>query len=48
MLLICTIFQYPWNDSEMNLFKAYIAYALNQYYTLKNDTTTFKSVLASI
>lgn len=30
----------------MYLFKAYIAYALNQYYSLKNETTTFMLVLA--
>ncbi|CAF99822.1 unnamed protein product [Tetraodon nigroviridis] len=39
---------YPWNDNEMYLFKAYIAYALSQYYSQKNETTTFiaENVLA--
>lgn len=48
MLLICTIFQYSWNNNEMNLFKAYVAYALNQYYSLKNETTTFMLVVTSV
>ncbi|KAJ0001597.1 hypothetical protein NQD34_001393 [Periophthalmus magnuspinnatus] len=30
---------YPWNDNELFLFKANIAYALRQYYELKKNTT---------
>ncbi|XP_072321392.1 angiotensin-converting enzyme 2 [Eucyclogobius newberryi] len=30
---------YPWNDNELFLFKANIAYALRQYYLLKKNTT---------
>uniref|UniRef100_A0A7N6BRQ5 Angiotensin-converting enzyme n=1 Tax=Anabas testudineus TaxID=64144 RepID=A0A7N6BRQ5_ANATE len=32
---------YPWNDNEMYLFKASVAYALRQYYSLKNETLLF-------
>uniref|UniRef100_A0A7N6F8M6 Angiotensin-converting enzyme n=1 Tax=Anabas testudineus TaxID=64144 RepID=A0A7N6F8M6_ANATE len=35
---------YPWNDNEMYLFKASVAYALRQYYSLKNETLLFTSV----
>lgn len=35
------IFQYPWNDSELYLFRATIAYALRQYYSQQNKFTNF-------
>lgn len=39
------MFQYPWNPSELYLFKANIAYALRQYYSLqKNESLDFTSV----
>lgn len=46
-LIIYAISQYPWNSNEMYLFRANIAYALNQFYTLKNESTNFTLVLAS-
>ncbi|XP_029283581.1 angiotensin-converting enzyme 2 [Cottoperca gobio] len=32
---------YPWNNNELYLFKANIAYALRQYYSQKNETLLF-------
>ncbi|KAM6943565.1 LOW QUALITY PROTEIN: angiotensin-converting enzyme 2 [Xenentodon cancila] len=32
---------YSWNDNEMYLFKATIAYAMSQYYSQKNQTLVF-------
>lgn len=46
-LIIYAISQYPWNSNEMYLFRANIAYALNQFYTLKNESTNFTLVLTS-
>lgn len=40
-------FQYPWNSNELYLFRANIAHALNQFYSLKNMTPTFTLVLTS-
>ncbi|XP_029702274.1 angiotensin-converting enzyme 2 [Takifugu rubripes] len=39
---------YPWNPNELYLFRANIAYALNKFYSLTNETTTFtaENVLA--
>ncbi|XP_068614895.1 angiotensin-converting enzyme 2-like [Brachionichthys hirsutus] len=34
---------YPWNDNEMYLFQANIAYALRQYYSQTNKTLLFKT-----
>ncbi|KAM9860403.1 angiotensin-converting enzyme 2 [Aulostomus maculatus] len=34
---------YSWNANELYLFKANIAYALRQYYSLKNETLDFTS-----
>lgn len=42
------MFQYPWNDNEMFLFKANIAFALRQYYSEMNQTLPFTLVLLSI
>lgn len=35
------IFQYPWNDDEMYLFRATVAYSLRQYYSQQNKTLNF-------
>lgn len=35
------VFQYTWNDNELYLFKANIAYALRQYYQQQNETLPF-------
>lgn len=35
------IFQYPWNDSELYLFRATVAYALRQYYSQQNKVLNF-------
>lgn len=40
----CFIFQYPWDDSEMYLFRATIAYALRQYYSQQNKAMSFTYV----
>lgn len=37
------MFQYPWNDNEMYLFKANVAYALRQYYAQWNISHSFTS-----
>ncbi|XP_015226730.1 PREDICTED: angiotensin-converting enzyme 2 [Cyprinodon variegatus] len=34
---------YPWNENEMFLFKASVAYALRQYYSQKRQTLLFTS-----
>ncbi|XP_061596730.1 angiotensin-converting enzyme 2 [Cololabis saira] len=34
---------YSWNDNELYLFKATIAYAMSQYYSQKNQTLVFKA-----
>lgn len=39
-----SVFQYSWNDNELYLFRANIAYALRQYYGLQKQVIDFKSV----
>ncbi|KAM4592837.1 angiotensin-converting enzyme 2 [Odontesthes bonariensis] len=34
---------YPWNDNELFLFKASVAYAMRQYYSQQNKTLLFTS-----
>lgn len=43
ILIYYNMFQYPWNENEMYLFKANIAYALRQYYAQRNITRSFTS-----
>lgn len=42
------IFQYPWNDGEMYLFRATVAYSLRQYYSQQDRTMNFTYVAGSI
>uniref|UniRef100_A0A8D3D0Q6 Angiotensin-converting enzyme n=1 Tax=Scophthalmus maximus TaxID=52904 RepID=A0A8D3D0Q6_SCOMX len=43
ILMNSNVFQYTWNDNELYLFKANIAYALRQYYQQQNETLPFTS-----
>lgn len=38
------VFQYPWNNNELYLFRASVAYALRQFYSEKNQSLLFTSV----
>lgn len=35
------MFQYPWSENELYLFRASVAYALRQYYSQQNETLVF-------